>query len=306
VLEALPAVHANLKNWLRLHTTLRYWRDQTFLGFLSAPSALALLDRVRPVTFRTLRTVQADGLGDDCWYFIQSGEVCLHAADGGRIANLSYEGGRIGNPSYEGVPAVPPRELGPGDCFGEEALLGREGLLVAVTLTDTRCLCLPRDAFAPLPGQTQDLSQQSLNVQISSVRKAYPWIGQQQASDCGLAALAMVARFHSLDVSVDSLRQRLVVGESGVNLRELQRTAVGLGLGCLPVRVSGEQLRQVALPAIAHCRGGHYVVLYEYGVNGVVIGDPAAGIVRLSQELFAQTCSGNLLLVRPRAAGTVG
>ena len=54
------------------------------------------------------------------------------------------------------------------------------------------------------------------------------------------------------------------------------------------------------LDRAAHFQAGHYVVLYEFGSNGVVLGDPASGIVRLSQELFAQTCSGNLLLVRPQ------
>jgi ABC-type bacteriocin/lantibiotic exporter with double-glycine peptidase domain len=164
---------------------------------------------------------------------------------------------------------------------------------------------LSREAFTAPPGPMPDGSQQSLQLYPSSVRKAYPWIGQQQLADCGLAALAMVARCHGLDVSVESLRQRLVVGETGASLRELQQAALGLGLGCLAVRVSREQLRQVALPAIAHYQSGHYVVLYEYGVNGVVIGDPAAGIVRLSHDLFAQTCSGNLLLFRPPATRAV-
>jgi subfamily B ATP-binding cassette protein HlyB/CyaB len=296
VLAAIPGVSPSLKSWLRLHGLLGYLRDQAFLGFMSGPSALTYLDCLRPVSFRALRTIQADGLGNDCWYFIQSGQICLHPA--GDAA------------------AVPSRELGPGDCFGELALLGRTGLPIAVTLSTTRCLCLPRDLFARRPDQTKELGEQSLeDCHISTQRKAYAWVGQREAADCGVAALAMVARFHGLEVSVDSLRQRLVVGESGVSLLGLQRAVVGLGLGCLPVRLSGEQLRQVALPAIAHFQGGHYVVLYEFGANGVVIGDPAAGIVRLSQELFAQTCSGNLLLVRALAAdrpdhsatpGTVG
>ncbi len=281
-LAAIPGVAPSLKGWLRLHGLLGYLREQTFLGFMSGPSALTYLDCLRPVSFRALRTIQADGLGDDCWYFIQSGQVCLHA---------------VGDAA-----AVPSRDLGPGDCFGEPALLGRAGLPIAITLSETRCLCLPRDLFSR-PDQNTESGEESLEgCHISAQRKAYVWIGQQQAADCGLAALAMVARFHGLDVSVDSLRQHVVLGESGVSLLQLQRAAVGLGLGCLPVRVSGEQLRQVALPAIAHLQGGHYVVLYEFGANGVVIGDPATGIVRLSQELFAQTCSGNLLLVRPRAA----
>jgi CRP-like cAMP-binding protein len=286
-LAAIPGLVSNLKRWLRLHALLRYLRQQAFLGFMSAPSALKYLDFLRPMSFRALRTIQADGLAEDCWYYIESGRVVLHAVD--HAANVS------------------PRELGPGDCFGEPALLGHGGLPIAVTLSDTRCLCLPRERFAGRPDQTIASEEQSVQEShISTQRNEYVWVGQQQAADCGLAALAMVARFHGLDISVERLGQHLVVGESGVRLLDLQRAALGLGLECLAVRVSGEQLRQVALPAIAHLLGGHYVVLYEFGMSGVVVGDPAAGIVRLNRDLFTQTCSGNLLLVRPRPTGAVG
>jgi hypothetical protein len=281
VLAALPGVLPSLKNWLRLHALLAYLRGQPFLGFLSAPSALSFLNRLRPMAFRALRTIQADGLSDDCWYVVESGQVCLHSPDDN--------------------PAVPPRELGPGDCFGERALQGSPGLSVAVTLSATRCLCLPREAFGPGSDQARNPDEQTICPQLSSVHKAYVWVGQQAAADCGLASLAMVARYHGLAASVEGLRQGIAVGEQGLSLLELQRAAAGLGLRCLPVRVSPEQFAQVTLPAVAHFQGGHYVVLYEFGVRGAVIGDPAAGIVRLSHDLFMRSCCGNLLLVRAPA-----
>ena len=283
MLAALPDVAANLKNWLRLHGLLGYLREQAFLGFMSAPGALTYLDLVQPATFDALRTVQAEGLGDDRWYFLQSGEVCLHPA--------------------EGDTTLGPRELGPGACFGEQALRAWGGRVpTAVTLSSMRCLCLPRDRFAGFDPTRVSGQQSRKEFHLTQGRKAYVWIGQQEEADCGLAALAMVGQFHGLKVSVNHLRQSLVIPESGVSLLELQRLALGLGLGCLPVRVSNPQLDQVAIPAIAHYRGGHYVVLYEVGANGVVVGDPAAGIVRLSQELFVQRWSGNLLLIRPQKA----
>jgi ATP-binding cassette subfamily B protein len=131
--------------------------------------------------------------------------------------------------------------------------------------------------------------------------RPYVWVGQQEAADCVVAALAMVARFHGLDVPVELLRRQIELRNCGATLAELVRLASILGLGGLPVRVGGEQLEQVLLPAIAHVQGGHYVVLYAFNGAGVVIGDPAAGLVRMSQELFARTCSGHLLLLRPPA-----
>lgn len=281
ILASERADVGKLKHWLCLHALVSYLRGQSFLGFISAPSSLRFLDSVQPVTFQALRTIQADGLGDDCWYFIENGNVCLDASDDG--------------------PAGSPRELGPGDCFGEQALLGRSGLSVAVALTDVRCLCLTRAAFTGQPGQTPTASVQSLSLRPPSLCEAYVWISQQEAADCGVAALAMVARFHGLDVTVDSVRESVPIGPEGASLLELQRAALLLGLRSLAVRVAPEQLGQVAPPAIVHFRGGHYVVLYEIGSAGVAIGDPVTGLVRLSPEKFAESCSGKLLLVRPPA-----
>jgi ABC-type bacteriocin/lantibiotic exporter with double-glycine peptidase domain len=64
------------------------------------------------------------------------------------------------------------------------------------------------------------------------------------------------------------------------------------------VRAEPVRLGQVRLPAIAHLRTGHYVVLYEMGQAGVVVGDPATGVVQLSLGSFTADCSSNLLLVQ--------
>jgi hypothetical protein len=73
---------------------------------------------------------------------------------------------------------------------------------------------------------------------------------------------------------------------SGCNLLAAE-AAAGIGQRGVAVRVSAEQSGQVTLPANAHFQGDHHVVRYECGANGVVIGDPASGTVRLSRELFA-------------------
>jgi ABC-type bacteriocin/lantibiotic exporter with double-glycine peptidase domain len=57
-----------------------------------------------------------------------------------------------------------------------------------------------------------------------------------------------------------------------------------------------DRLGQVSLPAVAHLRSGHYVVLHELNESGVVVGDPEAGIVTWSLEFLAQCYSGALLL----------
>jgi ATP-binding cassette, subfamily B, bacterial HlyB/CyaB len=62
------------------------------------------------------------------------------------------------------------------------------------------------------------------------------------------------------------------------------------------VGVSVDRLGQVSLPAIAHLNDGHYVVLHELGAGGVVVGDPATGIVTWNREFLTRCYSGVLLL----------
>jgi ABC-type bacteriocin/lantibiotic exporter with double-glycine peptidase domain len=50
------------------------------------------------------------------------------------------------------------------------------------------------------------------------------------------------------------------------------------------------------LPAVAHLRDGHYVVLYALTSESVVVGDPSTGVVTVSPSLFRGACSGSLLV----------
>src|SRR5262249_15726105 len=121
----VASLHDNLKSWLRLQALLGYLRQGTFLGFQSAPSVLPLLDHCPPTAFPPTHAIQAHGLSDEQWFFIRSGAVVLDAE--------SPEAGQA------------PEMLGPGDCFGEQALLSSGRLRTAVAWEDTVCLSLTRD-----------------------------------------------------------------------------------------------------------------------------------------------------------------
>ena len=69
--QGLKPVWKNLKNWLRLHTLLHYRRERTFLGFMSAESGLKLLDRLQPAAFPPGRRSRRTAWRTDCWYLIE-------------------------------------------------------------------------------------------------------------------------------------------------------------------------------------------------------------------------------------------
>jgi CRP-like cAMP-binding protein len=273
-LQEQHPVWRNLKNWLRLHTLLHFHRERTFLGFMSVESGLRLHDRLRPAAFPAGQTIQANGLADDSWYLIEEGTVRLQAGD---------------DPDAGGV------DLGPGEAFGERALLGTGELPVAVALTDVRCSVLLRHAFDP-SAPARSKAAQSYEPLLPGRPDAHVWVPQLERADCGLAALAMVALRLGARVSVEGLRQKVTPGPEGLTLQQLRRLAEEVGLPCQAVRVSVDRLGQVSLPAVAHLSDGHYVVLHELGPGGVVVGDPATGIVSWSREFLTRSYSGALLL----------
>jgi ATP-binding cassette subfamily B protein len=95
---------------------------------------------------------------------------------------------------------------------------------------------------------------------------------------------------------VEELRAKVSVSPEGLSLEQMLSLAAAHGLPCQAVRVSMNRLGQVRLPAIAHLNDGHYVVLHELSESGVVIGDPATGVLTWSVEFLARSASGALLL----------
>jgi CRP-like cAMP-binding protein len=276
-LTARPEIQGHLRAWLRLHALLRHLRDQSFLGFMSATSFLPLLDRCHLVSIPAVRTVQADGLADDSWFFIQGGEVALHTDDPG-----------------------PPITLGPGDCFGERALLSLATLPVAMAFAPCRLLRLSSsDFYVGVPGEPPTECQTILPVRPRPSGAAHPWVGQREEADCGPAALAMVARRWGKDVSAEDVRRLAPPGANGVSLLALRRAAEALGFRCQAVRIGVEQLGGAALPAIVHQAGGHFVVAYGFEEGRLVVGDPALGVRRLPIREVLKSWTCNVLLCLP-------
>ncbi|MGY4443480.1 ABC-type bacteriocin/lantibiotic exporter with double-glycine peptidase domain [Bradyrhizobium sp. LM2.3] len=110
-----------------------------------------------------------------------------------------------------------------------------------------------------------------------SGRRFLPLIRQTEATECGLACLAMVAFYHGHRTDLNTLRRRHPVSLKGVTLRDLMEIAAHLGLACRPLRIEIGHLCQLRLPAILHWDMAHFVVLKAYRKKGIVVHDPAAG-----------------------------
>jgi ATP-binding cassette subfamily B protein len=130
-------------------------------------------------------------------------------------------------------------------------------------------------------------------------RRPFPFLPQEDETDCGAAALAMVGRFHGRRLSVARLRDLAHVSATGASLLGLAQAAAAVGFQYRAVTTDFAHLAGLTLPAVAHWKGYHFLVVFEVSADKVVVGDPAVGLVTLGRQDFEASWTGKLLLLTP-------
>jgi len=126
-----------------------------------------------------------------------------------------------------------------------------------------------------------------------------PSILQTEATECGLACLAMVAGHWGYRIDLASMRRRFSVSLKGATLKSLIAMAQAMSLQARPLRLDLDSLPKLKLPCILHWNMNHFVVLTEVDRNGAVIHDPAVGIRRLAMEELSKHFTGVALELTP-------
>lgn len=125
---------------------------------------------------------------------------------------------------------------------------------------------------------------------------------QSEASECGLACLAMVACHHGLDLGMAQLRRQFPMSLKGLRLSQLIAMAGRLQLNARALRLELDALGKLVLPAILHWDLNHFVVLEQVGRNGMVIIDPASGRRSISLQEASGHFTGVALELVPGAS----
>lgn len=126
-----------------------------------------------------------------------------------------------------------------------------------------------------------------------------PFIQQLAAEDCGATCLAMVLAAHGVHDAAAECRRLCGAGRDGTLVRTLAAVARQLGLVARPLSVRPEGFGAIALPAIAHWRSRHFVVVERWTGRRVTIVDPARGRLTIKPEEFAAAFSGTVLTFEP-------
>ncbi len=114
---------------------------------------------------------------------------------------------------------------------------------------------------------------------------------QQDQSDCGVACLRSILRYQGGDKSLESLRELSGTTKQGTTMLGLYLASEQLGFDAKGCEGDFDFLRQLSNPVILHVildnSLQHFVVCYGIRSEKFVIGDPAKGIVELSEIALA-------------------
>ncbi len=130
-------------------------------------------------------------------------------------------------------------------------------------------------------------------------RASVPMLMQSEASECGLACLAMVLGYHGREQDLASLRRQALISLRGATLADLMALGNRFGMESRAVRCEPEDLTQLRRPAILHWQFNHFVVLVKVGAKSVLIHDPALGARRMSLEEVSDKFTGVALELWP-------
>lgn len=137
------------------------------------------------------------------------------------------------------------------------------------------------------------------------MRLRFPLILQADSSDCGVASLAMIARFYGVNVDYDALRQECQVSRIGISMYTINAEAQKLGFETNAVQLSFDSLcTEAQLPCIAFWDQEHFIVVRRITKNKVFVADPGKGLLSYSHAEFQKhwCCDGDegfALLLNP-------
>lgn len=152
----------------------------------------------------------------------------------------------------------------------------------------------PAPCSAPVALVTEQASQGWISLDGILIRRrgGFRSVLQNEAAECGLACLAMIASSFGFAVTLAELRRRFSVSAKGATLKTLMDMADVLGLTTRPVRLELDEIDNLKLPAILHWNLKHYVVLERIGRGTLTIHDPARGRRRVDRAEASRSFTG--------------
>ncbi len=132
-----------------------------------------------------------------------------------------------------------------------------------------------------------------------SLKRKVPVYLQNEATECGLCSIAMVADYLGYRTDLANLRLQFSISRKGATLVSLIRIAKSLKLEPRAVKLDLPAVSKLSLPCVIHWDMDHFVVLTSVSQREVVIHDPAVGRREMTMEEFGKYFTGVALELKP-------
>lgn len=134
------------------------------------------------------------------------------------------------------------------------------------------------------------------------------FVPQIDARDCGVAALASIAKFYGSDFSLAHLRELAKTNKEGTTALGIVKAADEMGFETRPVQADKTlfDMSDIPYPFIVHVNKEgklqHYYVVYQTKKDYLIIGDPdpSVKITKMSKERFFSEWTGVAIFLAPK------
>ncbi|MFP1746915.1 peptidase domain-containing ABC transporter [Lonsdalea quercina] len=131
-----------------------------------------------------------------------------------------------------------------------------------------------------------------------------PLVHQTEASECGLACLAMICGYHGKNIDLIALRQRFNLSARGATLAGINDIAEQLDMSTRALALDLDDISALKTPCILHWDFNHFVVLVSARHRRFVLHDPARGRRTVGLAEMSQYFTGVALELWPSSQFT--
>lgn len=137
--------------------------------------------------------------------------------------------------------------------------------------------------------------------------KRYAYVAQMDMRDCGVAALASIAKHYGSDFSLAHLRELAKTTKEGTTALGITEAAKKMGFETKAIKANMElfDMTDIPYPFIVHVNKErklqHFYVVYKAKKDYLIIGDPdpSVKVTKMSKERFKQEWTGIAIFLAP-------
>ncbi|MGM9885371.1 peptide cleavage/export ABC transporter [Streptococcus hyointestinalis] len=137
--------------------------------------------------------------------------------------------------------------------------------------------------------------------------KRYAYVAQMDMRDCGVAALASIAKHYGSDFSLAHLRELAKTTKEGTTALGIVEAAKKMGFETKAIKANMElfDMTDIPYPFIVHVNKEgklqHFYVVYKAKKDYLIIGDPDSSVkvTKMSKERFKQEWTGVAIFLAP-------